>query len=153
MAAHASRISADTVDSSTGAAAVAPGSIRDGAYEIQARASQALPATGRFLGRVVYHTAYAVSFGVTFPVMMIVRVVPKDNALIHGLLDGAAAARERVHDRRGEMQEDLHDSEEATSDNGAVHHDDSAEHATHRRPRAKRSGTRKTTRSASRKKG
>ncbi len=84
---------------------------------------------------------------------MIVRVVPKENALVHGLVDGAAAARERVHVWRGEMEEDLHESEDVASDNGAVHHDDSAEHATHRRPRAKRSGTRKTTRSASRKKG
>lgn len=152
MSSHAARIPVDTIDSTAGAAGSALESIKQGAYEMQARASEALPATGRFLGRVVYSTAYAVSFGVTFPVMMVVRVMPKDNALVHGLVDGAAAARERVHDWRGETEEGLHDSESHGSDNGSVHRDDSPEHATHRRPRAKRSSTRKTTRSAPRKK-
>jgi hypothetical protein len=153
MSAHAARTPVDTVDSTADAAGSALESIKQGAYEIQARASEALPATGRFLGRVVYSTAYAVSFGVTFPVMMIVRVVPKENALVHGLVDGAAAARERVHDWRGVTEEDLDDSGTAASDNGSVHRDDASEHAAHRRPKAKRSSTRKTTRSASRKKG
>jgi len=152
MSSHAARTPVDTVDRTAGAAGAALESIKQGAYEMQARASEALPATGRFLGRVVYSTAYAVSFGVTFPVMMVVRVMPKENALVHGLVDGAAAARERVHDWRGETEEDHHDSEGHGSDNGSVHRDDSSEHATHRRPRAKRSSTRKTTRSASRKK-
>jgi hypothetical protein len=152
MSAHAARTPVDTVDSTADAAGSALDSLKQGAYEIQARASEALPATGRFLGRVVYSTAYAVSFGVTFPVMMVVRVMPKDNALVHGLVDGAAAAQERVHVWRGETEEDLHDSESHASDNGSVHRDDSSEHATQRRPKAKRSSTRKTTRSASRKK-
>ena len=152
MPSHAARTPVDTVDTTADGAGSALESIKQGAYEIQARASEALPATGRFLGRVVYSSAYAVSFGVTFPVMMVVRVMPKDNALVHGLVDGAAAARERVHDWRGEMYEDLHDAESAVSDNGLVHHDDPSGHATHRRPKAKRSSTRKTTRSASRKK-
>jgi hypothetical protein len=155
MSAHAARTPVDTADS-TAAAGSALDSIKQGAYEIQTRASEAFPATGRFLGRVVYNTAYTVSFGVTFPVMMVVRVVPKDNALVHGLVDGAAAARDRVDGWRGEAEGDLHDSADEVSrasDNGSVHHDDSSEHATPRRPRAKRTAPRKTTRSASRKKG
>jgi hypothetical protein len=155
MAAHASRIATDTVDSSTGTVAAAPGSVRDGAYEIQARASEALPATGRFLGRVVYNSAYAVSFGVTFPVMMVVRAMPKENALVHGLVDGALAARDRVHEWRGEPEGDLHDAEDEVSrasENGSAHHEATSEHTTRRRPKAKRSATKKTTRSSSRKK-
>jgi hypothetical protein len=143
------------VDSSEEAPGSVFGSIKRGASELQLSASEALPATGRFLGRVIYNTSYAVSFGVTFPVMMIVRVVPKDNALVHGLVDGALAARERVDDWRGELEEDHHgseDDESLASDNGTAHHEDSSAHATHRRPKAKRSGTRKTTRSTSRKK-
>jgi len=152
MSTHAARTPVETVDSTADAASSGFESIKQGAYEIQARASEALPATGRFLGRVVYNSAYAVSFGVTFPVMMVVRLMPKENVLVHGLVDGALAARDRVHDWGGEMEEDLHDSEADASDNGSVHHDDSTEHAAHRRPRAKRSGTRKTSRSSSRKK-
>jgi hypothetical protein len=154
MSAHAARTPVETVDSSVDSAGSAFESVKQGAYEIQARASEALPATGRFLGRVVYNSAYAVSFGVTFPVMMVVRVMPKDNVLVHGLVDGAMAARDRVHDWGGEMEEDLLDSEADASDNGSVDPDDSTEHAAHRRSRAKRGGARKTSarRTSSRKK-
>jgi len=155
MPAHAARTPVETVDSTASVGQSALDSIKQGAYEIQARASDALPATGRFVGRVVYNTAYAVSFGLTFPVMMVVRVVPKDNVLVHGLVDGAAAARDQVDDWRGESDIDLHDDADEGShgsENGSVHDDESTEHATHRRPRAKRGTARKTTRSASRKK-
>jgi hypothetical protein len=157
MSAHASRGSVDTAD---GIVANAVGSaftsVKQGASELQTRFSEGLPATSHFLSRVVYKTSYAVSFGVTFPVMMIVRIVPKDNVLVHGLVDGALAARDRVHEWGGDVAEDdMHDSDVETmrgADNGTAHHDDSADHATHRRPKAKRGATRKTTRSTSRKK-
>jgi hypothetical protein len=152
MAAHSSRTPVDTPASAPGSVF---DSIKQGASEIQVSAYEALPATSRFLGRMVYNTSYAVSFGVTFPVMMIVRVVPKDNALVHGLVDGAQAARDRVHIWRGELEADHHDTADdgsLASDNGTAHHEVSAGHAAHRRPKAKRTGTRKTTRSSSRKK-
>jgi hypothetical protein len=155
MSGHASRTSVDTLHGPADAAESAFESVKQGASEIQARVSEALPATGHFLGRVIYKTSYALSFGVTFPVMMIVRVVPKDNALVHGLVDGALAARERVNGWRGEVEDDLHDlgTEAAhAADNGSARHDDSPDHATHRRPKAKRTGARKATRSTSRKK-
>ena len=153
MAAHTSKTS---VDSTVDASASIFDSIKQGASEIQLSAAEALPATSRFLGRIVYNTSYAVSFGVTFPVMMIVRVVPKDNALVHGLVDGALAARDRVDEWNGNVVEDHHEASEEralASDNGAAHDEDSADHAARRRPRAKRTATRKTTRSSSRKKG
>jgi hypothetical protein len=149
MAAHSSRTSVHTADS----VAEAPGSVFDsikqGASELQLSAAEALPATGRFLGRIVYNTSYAVSFGVTFPVMMVVRAMPKDNALVHGLVDGALAARDRVHEWGLEPEDDHHDAEVDAvhaSENGTGDHEE-ADHATHRRPRAKRTATRKTTRS------
>ena len=148
MSGHASRTSVDTVDGPAHAAGSVFDSAKQGASEIQSRVSEALPATSHFLGRVVYKTSYALSFGVTFPVMMVVRMVPKDNALVHGLIDGAVAARDQVDEWRGEPAEDFHDAEDETvhaSDNGSAHHHDSAEHATHRRPKAKRSAARKTT--------
>ncbi len=88
--------------------------------------------------------------------MMVVRVVPKDNALVHGLIDGAVAARDQVDEWRGETAEEIHESDDETidaSENGSAHHHESAEHAARRRPKAKRTGARKTTtRSTSRKK-
>src|SRR5262249_2053590 len=112
MAAHSSRTSVHTVDSLSNASGSIFDSLMQGASDIQLGASdtqvsaaEALPATGRFIGRVLYNTSYAVSFGVTFPVMMIVRIVPKENALVHGLVDGALAARDRVHEWGGEMVE------------------------------------------------
>ncbi len=156
MSAHASRTAVDTDHSPADFAGSAFESIKGGATELQARAAEAFPATSRFLGRVVYKTSYALAFGVTFPVMMVVRVMPKDNALVHGLVDGATAARDRVDEWRGEADDDLHDSDDElshVSDNGSSHHHpDSSDHVTHRRTKAKRSGTRKTTRPASRKK-
>ena len=153
MAAHASKTS---VDSPVDASASLFDSIKQGASEIQLSAAEALPATSRFLGRIIYNTSYAVSFGVTFPVMMIVRVVPKDNALVHGLVDGALAARDRVDEWNGSVVEDHHEAADErvhASDNGEAHGEDSADHAARRRPRTKRAATRKTTRSSSRKKG
>jgi hypothetical protein len=156
MSAHASRTAVHTDNSPADFAGSAFESVRAGAHELQERAAEALPATSHFLGRVVYKTSYALAFGVTFPVMMVVRVIPKDNALVHGLVDGAIAARDRVDEWRGEVDEDLHESEGDLArafDNGSAHHDeDSSKHTTHRRTKAKRSGTRKTTRAASRKK-
>jgi hypothetical protein len=155
MSAHASRTAVHTDNSPADLAGSAFESARHGATELRERVVEALPAAGHFLGRVVYKTSYALAFGVTFPVMMVVRVVPKDNAVVHGLVDGAIAARDRVDEWRGEAEEDMHDSEDDlahASDNGSAHHEDSSKHATRRRTKAKRSGTRKPTRTASRKK-
>lgn len=156
MAAHASRTAVDTHDGSADFAGSAFGSLGEGAHDLQTRAADAFPAAGHFLGRVVYKTSYALAFGATFPVMMVVRVVPKDNALVHGLVDGAIAARDRVDEWRGESEVVLDDSEEVLShalDNGAAHHHkDSSATATRRRAKPKPSAARKTTRTSSRKK-
>lgn len=154
MPAHASRNSVHTMDHTADAGGSVFDSVERGASEIQLSAAGALPATSRFIGRVVYNTSYAVAFGVTFPVMMIVRVVPRDNALVHGLVDGALAARDSVQEWGLEVEDDHHDVEDEAhaAGNGTAHHEDSDDHKPHRRPRAKRTGARKTTRSSSRKK-
>ena len=36
-----------------------------------------------------YKTCYAISYGVVFPSVLLARSVPQDNALVHGLVDGA----------------------------------------------------------------
>jgi hypothetical protein len=155
MSPHASRNAVHTQNRTADLVDSAFESAEHGSTELQRQGAEALPAAGHFLGRVVYKTSYAVAFGVTFPVMMVVRVIPKENAFVHGLIDGAIAARERVDEWRGDADEDSHDSEEEVShafDNGSAAQDGSSKRATHRRTKAKRTGARKTTRAASRQK-
>ena len=54
--------------------------------------SESSHAGGSFLYRLVYRSSYLLSFGVVYPVMMVVHVVPKNNAIVYGLVDGALAA-------------------------------------------------------------
>jgi hypothetical protein len=42
------------------------------------------------------------SYGVVFPATLIARSVPKDNAAVRGLIDGARAAADKVHSIRGQ---------------------------------------------------
>jgi hypothetical protein len=155
MSPHASRTSVAAVDSAADAVGTAIESVKHGASEIQARVADAVPATRHFLGRAIYNTSYALAFGVTFPVMMIVRIVPRDNALVHGMVDGARAARDQVHGWGAAIEPELQESEnniDHASGNGSPGHDNSLNPANHRRGRPKRSATRKTGRPASRKK-
>jgi hypothetical protein len=61
-----------------------------------ARIAESSYADGNILSRLVYRSSYMLSFGVVYPVMMVVHVVPRNNAIVHGLVDGALAAREQV---------------------------------------------------------
>jgi hypothetical protein len=54
--------------------------------------------------RAVYAFGYCVSFGVTFPTMLVVRALPLDNALGRGLFDGACAADESAMDVHARIQ-------------------------------------------------
>ena len=73
---------------------------KDGAADAQVRVSEMMPAIGGFLSRLTYTTCYAVSYGVVFPSLMVARAVPKDNAIVNGLVDGARAAREALDGRQ-----------------------------------------------------
>ena len=55
-----------------------------------------MPAIGQFVSRFTYTTFYALSYGVVFPTMLVVRAIPKENCIVHGLTDGSAAARDAV---------------------------------------------------------
>lgn len=56
-----------------------------------AQASSA-PAQGEFWTRMIYNTSYAVSYGVVMPTALVASLLPQDNALMYGLVDGARAA-------------------------------------------------------------
>ena len=73
---------------------------RDGVMDARAKAEQALPQIGRFAARFVYTTSYALSYGVVFPTVLAARSIPRDNAIVHGLKDGADAAIDMLDDMR-----------------------------------------------------
>jgi len=76
-------------------------SAKEGAVAAQDQAARFLPQASRFASRFVYTTCYTVSYGVVFPSALIALSVPKDNAFVHGLIDGAHAARQKVDEMLG----------------------------------------------------
>jgi hypothetical protein len=84
---------ADAIDAAVKAA-------KDGAEDARATASEAFPAASEALSRVVYRACYALSYGIVFPTVLVARSVPKENALVHGLIDGAHAAIDMVHEMK-----------------------------------------------------
>jgi hypothetical protein len=73
---------------------------KDGAERARATIGDFVPAAGRFLARVVYRASYAVSFGVVYPAVLLANAVPRTNAVVHGLIDGAQAAMGAVQDKK-----------------------------------------------------
>jgi hypothetical protein len=74
---------------------------RDGAADAREMANRVWAGTSLFLCRFVYTTSYTLSYGVVFPASLIARTVPKDNAAVRGLIDGARAATDKVHQMKG----------------------------------------------------
>jgi len=91
---------ADALDAAVQAA-------KGGIDEARTTASQALPAVGGFLSSVTYKACYAVSYGVVFPTMLLVRSIPRENAAVHGFVDGARAALDLVDEMRTRPAEGL----------------------------------------------
>jgi hypothetical protein len=73
---------------------------REGASDAKAKVDQALPVVNRFASRFVYTTCYTISYGVVFPSVLLARSVPKDNPIVHGLVDGAHAAMDMVEEMK-----------------------------------------------------
>ena len=73
---------------------------KEGASDARAKVDQALPAVNRFVSRFVYTTCYTVSYGVVFPSVLVARSIPKNNPIVHGLIDGAHAATDMVDDMK-----------------------------------------------------
>jgi hypothetical protein len=84
---------ADAMDAAVKAA-------KDGAEDARATAAEALSAPGQMLSKFVYKACYTVSYGVVFPSAFVARSIPKDNALVHGLIDGAHAAMDMVEEMK-----------------------------------------------------
>ena len=85
-------------------------SAKEGAVQAQEQAARFLPQASRFASRFVYTTCYTVSYGVVFPSALLALSIPQDNAFVHGLIDGAHAARQKVDDMLGQKQTTNSDS-------------------------------------------
>ena len=69
---------------------------KDGASNAKTTAGHVVPAAGRFVSRAVYTMSYSLSYGFVFPVAFVAKSMPADNAIVHGLVDGARAASDWV---------------------------------------------------------
>jgi hypothetical protein len=95
----------DTIDAhpepllnSTGTLDVISRAAREGAADAREMATKVWANTSLFLCRFVYTTTYTISYGVVFPATLLARSVPRDNAAVRGLIDGARAASDKVLD-------------------------------------------------------
>ena len=90
-------------DGSTNAMSTIGQAARDGAADAREMATRVWANTSLFLSRFVYTTTYTVSYGVVFPATLIARAIPRDNAAVRGLIDGARSASDKVHEIRGDV--------------------------------------------------
>jgi hypothetical protein len=67
---------------------------KDGAANAREAAEQFLPESGSMLSKMAYNTCYAISYGLVFPSVLLAQSIPQNNAFVHGLVDGAHAARD-----------------------------------------------------------
>lgn len=65
---------------------------RAGAADAREAAANALPLTSRAIRSGIHATGFAVGFTVCFPAFLVARLMPKDNCLAYGLVDGGRAA-------------------------------------------------------------
>ncbi|MCY2966864.1 MAG: hypothetical protein NT069_25075 [Planctomycetota bacterium] len=99
-AAQSQGVADDAMNKVAQAMSDAAGAIRSGASDATEKARQLAPAAARVVGQTVYTTCYYLSYGVVFPTMFVASFIPKNNALVHGLVDGARAASDAVADLR-----------------------------------------------------
>jgi hypothetical protein len=67
---------------------------KDGATNAREAAQEFLPESGSVLSKIAYNTCYAISYGLVFPSVLLAQTVPHNNAFVHGLIDGANAAKD-----------------------------------------------------------
>ena len=73
---------------------------QDGASSARDSAARFLPEASSMLARAAYSTCYGISYGLVFPSVLVARSIPQNNPLIHGLVDGAHAARDMISEMK-----------------------------------------------------
>ena len=112
----------DPIKQVAGAMMVAANAVREGAVDARQKASQLAPGIRRAFSKTVYTTCYYSSYGVVFPVLLLVNVLPLENAVGHGLADGARAARDAVADQKARRQANREASRMAAAAAKAAEH-------------------------------
>jgi hypothetical protein len=92
----ATALSTESFPVGSGTIAVAVQAARQGAADAKEAAARAWSGGGAFLARAVYNTTYTLSYGLVFPVAFVAQAIPRNNAAVRGLIDGAHAAREHA---------------------------------------------------------
>ena len=94
----------DAMQKVAGAMMVAANAVQQGATDAKSKAQQLAPRIGRAFSKPIYATCYYTSYGVVFPTLLIVSLLPSENAIGYGLGDGARAARDAVADLQAQRQ-------------------------------------------------
>ena len=69
---------------------------RDGAADASDAAARVWSSSSLMVARLLYNTAYAVSYGVVFPIAYVARATPADNPVVQGIVEGADDASKKV---------------------------------------------------------
>jgi len=96
MADAATVISSESFPTGSRTVEVAVQAARQGAADASAAAARAWTASRAIVARAVYNTTYTVSYGLVFPAAFVAQAIPRDNAAVRGLIEGAEAATRRV---------------------------------------------------------
>jgi hypothetical protein len=91
----------DPVASAAGALELVTQAAQDGAADARAAAARTWARTSLFVCRFVYTACYTVSYGLVFPSALLAHSIPRNNAAVRGLIDGAHAAILQVDQLRG----------------------------------------------------
>jgi hypothetical protein len=75
---------------------------REGAADARESVERALPVASSMFSKFAYNASYTIAYGVVFPTVLVARSVPQNNAVVHGLIDGARAAMDMVDEMKKE---------------------------------------------------
>lgn len=87
---------------------------KSGAADARETAEKAFPVAANMLAKLAYNACYSLSYGVVFPTMLLARSVPKNNAVVHGFMDGAKAAVDMVDEMKSTPVDSEHHQASAT---------------------------------------
>ena len=93
-------VTSDPVQSATAALASAGANFGNAASGMAAQVRGFFPAAGRLLSRTVYNGCYYTSYGITFPTVFLVHMIPGGVPLAAGISDGARSAQDYVRRMR-----------------------------------------------------
>jgi hypothetical protein len=71
--------------------------LRSGMSDAQQSAEKLWPKVGETLSQGVYNLGYGLGYGVAFPATLAARMVPQENCVVWGLIDGANVAKESAN--------------------------------------------------------